>query len=319
MLTDESYIRNNGRELDGGKPMDDNTSRTERKRKQSSFTRLKDKRRKVAASFDRIGTRKPIRRPVIVYGSVVLSLILLYTVTLFLTTDSLSRGESFKTTNRYKTLQIDAPNATVTFVRSTDGNVQLKLIDSASSQKRLKIGTSGNTLTVTGRDGFTARLGNRPSEKPGDYAIQVGLPSYMNQIDVEAERLKGMGLFAKTIQLTAEAMELNKIDADEITLTGRGDVKVTNLNAVHATVTADSVNLAEYGAKLDLAVSTIDGAIRLKPTKAAGTIAVTTEGDIKASDRYTKQKDDEVALFELSKQEKPEVTVESEVGQVTLE
>lgn len=299
--------------------MDENTSRTERKRKQSSFTRLKDKRRKVAASFDRIGTRKPIRRPVIVYGSVVLSLVLLYTVTLFLTTDSLSRGESFKTTNRYKTLQVDAPNATVNFVRSTDGNVQLKLVDSASSQKRLKIGTSGTTLTVTGRDGFAARLGNRPSEEPGDYTIQVGLPSYMNQIDVEAESLKGMGVFAKTISMTAGTMDLNKIDADDISLTGRGNVQVENMNAVHADVVGESVNLAAYGAKLSLNVSTIDGAIRLKPAKAAGTIAVTTEGDIKAADRYTKQKVDDVALFELSKQEKPEVTVESEVGQVTLE
>ncbi|RJP00488.1 hypothetical protein D3D03_06770 [Exiguobacterium sp. RIT452] len=299
--------------------MDENTSRTERKRKQSSFTRLKDKRRKVAASFDRIGTRKPIRRPVIVYGSVVLSLVLLYTVTLFLTTDSLSRGESFKTTNRYKTLQVDAPNATVNFVRSTDGNVQLKLVDSASSQKRLKIGTSGTTLTVTGRDGFAARLGNRPSEEPGDYTIQVGLPSYMNQIDVEAESLKGMGVFAKTISMTAGTMDLNKIDADDISLTGRGKVQVENMNAVHADVVGESVNLAAYGAKLSLNVSTIDGAIRLKPAKAAGTIAVTTEGDIKAADRYTKQKEVDVALFELSKQEKPEVTVESEVGQVTLE
>ncbi|AFS70891.1 MULTISPECIES: DUF4097 family beta strand repeat-containing protein [Exiguobacterium] len=299
--------------------MEENTSRTERKRKQSSFTRLKDKRRKVAASFDRIGARKPIRRPLIVYGSVVLGLVVLYTVTLFLTTDSLSRGETFKTTNRYKTLQIDAPNATVNFVRSTDGNVQLKLVDSASSQKRLKIGTSGNTLTVTGRDGFAARLGNRPSEQPGAYAIQVGLPSYMNRVDVDAETLKGMGVFAKTIEMTAKSMDLNKVDADDVSLTGRGNIKVENMNAVHADVTAESVNLSDYGAKLDLSVSTIDGAIRLKPTKAAGTIAVTTDGDIKANDRYTKQKDEDVALFELSKQEKPEVTVESEVGQVTLE
>ncbi len=299
--------------------MEENTSRTERKRKQSSFTRLKDKRRKMTASFDRIGTRKPIRRPLIVYGSVLLSLLVLYTVTLFLTTDSLSRGEAFKTTKRYKTLQIDAPNGTINFVRSTDGNVQLKLVDSASSQKRLKIGTSGNTLTVTGRDGFAARLGNRPSEKPGDFSIQVGLPNYMNRIDVDAESIKGMGVYAKSINLSAETMDLNKMDADDIVLTGQGNVKASNMNAVHAEVTAESVSLSEYGAKLDLTVSTIDGPIRLKPTKAAGTIAVTTEGDIKASDRYTKQKDDDVALFELSKQEKPEVTVESEVGQVTLE
>lgn len=299
--------------------MDENTSRTERKRKQSSFTRLKDKRRKVAASFDRIGARKPIRRPLIVYGSVLLSLLVLYTVTLFLTTDSLSRGEAFKTTKRYKTLQIDAPNGTINFVRSTDGNVQLKLVDSASSQKRLKIGTSGNTLTVTGRDGFTARLGNRPSEKPGDFSIQVGLPNYMNRIDVDAESIKGMGVYAKSINLSAETMDLNKMDADDIVLTSQGNIKASNMNAVHAEVTAESVSLSEYGAKLDLTVSTIDGPIRLKPTKAAGTIAVTTEGDIKASDRYTKQKDEDVALFELSKQEKPEVTVESEVGQVTLE
>ncbi|QNR21525.1 DUF4097 family beta strand repeat protein [Exiguobacterium sp. Helios] len=299
--------------------MEENTSRTERKRKQSSFTRLKDKRRKMTASFDRIGTRKPIRRPLIVYGSVLLSLLVLYTVTLFLTTDSLSRGEAFKTTKRYKTLQIDAPNGTINFVRSTDGNVQLKLVDSASSQKRLKIGTSGNTLTVTGRDGFAARLGNRPSEKPGDFSIQVGLPNYMNRIDVDAESIKGMGVYAKSINLSAETMDLNKMDADDIVLTGKGNVKASNMNAVHAEVTAESVSLSEYGAKLDLTVSTIDGPIRLKPTKAAGTIAVTTEGDIKASDRYTKQKDDDVALFELSKQEKPEVTVESEVGQVTLE
>ncbi|WP_214852720.1 DUF4097 family beta strand repeat-containing protein [Exiguobacterium sp. s166] len=299
--------------------MEENTSRTERKRKQSSFTRLKDKRRKMTASFDRIGTRKPIRRPLIVYGSVLLSLLVLYTVTLFLTTDSLSRGEAFKTTKRYKTLQIDAPNGTINFVRSTDGNVQLKLVDSASSQKRLKIGTSGNTLTVTGRDGFAARLGNRPSEKPGDFSIQVGLPNYMNRIDVDAESIKGMGVYAKSINLSAETLDLNKMDADDIVLTGKGNVKASNMNAVHAEVTAESVSLSEYGAKLDLTVSTIDGPIRLKPTKAAGTIAVTTEGDIKASDRYTKQKDDDVALFELSKQEKPEVTVESEVGQVTLE
>ncbi len=299
--------------------MEENTSRTERKRKQSSFTRLKDKRRKMTASFDRIGARKPIRRPLIVYGSVLLSLLVLYTVTLFLTTDSLSRGEAFKTTKRYKTLQIDAPNGTINFVRSTDGNVQLKLVDSASSQKRLKIGTSGNTLTVTGRDGFTARLGNRPSEKPGDFSIQVGLPNYMNRIDVDAESIKGMGVYAKSINLSAETMDLNKMDADDIVLTGQGNVKASNMNAVHAEVTAESVSLSEYGAKLDLTVSTIDGPIRLKPTKAAGTIAVTTEGDIKASDRYTKQKDEDVALFELSKQEKPEVTVESEVGQVTLE
>ena len=299
--------------------MEENTSRTERKRKQSSFTRLKDKRRKMTASFDRIGTRKPIRRPLIVYGSVLLSLLVLYTVTLFLTTDSLSRGEAFKTTKRYKALQIDAPNGTINFVRSTDGNVQLKLVDSASSQKRLKIGTSGNTLTVTGRDGFAARLGNRPSEKPGDFSIQVGLPNYMNRIDVDAESIKGMGVYAKSINLSAETMDLNKMDADDIVLTGQGNIKASNMNAVHAEVTAESVSLSEYGAKLDLTVSTIDGPIRLKPTKAAGTIAVTTEGDIKASDRYTKQKDDDVALFELSKQEKPEVTVESEVGQVTLE
>jgi len=216
-------------------------------------------------------------------------------------------------------LQIDAPNGTINFVRSTDGNVQLKLVDSASSQKRLKIGTSGNTLTVTGRDGFTARLGNRPSEKPGDFSIQVGLPNYMNRIDVDAESIKGMGVYAKSINLSAETMDLNKMDADDIVLTGQGNIKASNMNAVHAEVTAESVSLSEYGAKLDLTVSTIDGPIRLKPTKAAGTIAVTTEGDIKASDRYTKQKDDDVALFELSKQEKPEVTVESEVGQVTLE
>jgi hypothetical protein len=172
---------------------------------------------------------------------------------------------------------------------------------------------------VTGRDGFAARLGNRPSEKPGDFSIQVGLPNYMNRIDVDAESIKGMGVYAKSINLSAETMDLNKMDADDIVLTSQGNIKASNMNAVHAEVTAESVSLSEYGAKLDLTVSTIDGPIRLKPTKAAGTIAVTTEGDIKASDRYTKQKDEDVALFELSKQEKPEVTVESEVGQVTLE
>lgn len=299
--------------------MDDTTSRSERKRKQSTFTRLKEKRRKQNDSFERIGQRKPVRRPWILYASVGSALILLYAVTLLLTTDSLSRGETFKTTNRYKTLQIEAPNASINFVRSTDGNVQLKLVDSASSKKRLKVGTSGNTITVTGRDGWLARFGNRPSLKTGDYEIEVGLPSYMNRIDVDAASLTGMGVFAKVIQLDAETIRLNKINADDVTLIGSGSVDIEDLNAVHADVTGKSVKLDEYGVKLDLSVKTIDGAIRLNPAKTAGTITVETDGDVKAAKRYTKLKDDSAVIYELSKQEKPEVTVESEVGQVTLE
>ena len=299
--------------------MDDTTSRSERKRKQSTFTRLKAKRQKQKDSFERIGQRKPIQRPWIVYASVGLALILLYTVTLFVTTESLSRGETFKTTNRYKTLQIEAPNASIHFVRSTDGNVQLKLVDSASSKKRLKVGTSGNTITVTGRDGWMARLGNRPSTRNGDYKIQVGLPSYMNRIDVKAGSLTGMGVFAKVIKLDAETIRLNKINADDVTLTGSGTVDIEDLNTVHADVTGETVKLDQYGVKLDLSVTTIDGAIRLNPAKTAGTITIETEGDVNAAKRYTKLKDDSKEVYELSKQEKPEVTVESEVGQVTLE
>ena len=300
--------------------MEEHHSRSVRKRKQSSFTRLKDKQKqKMGARLNRIGEKGPVKRPLYVYGGVVLGLVILYTITLLVSTESLSRGESFKTTNRYKSLAIEAPHGSVQFVRSSDGNVQIKLVESASSGKRLKISTSTNKVTVTGRDGWLSRFGNRPSEQTGDYTIQVGLPSYMNRVDVDAGTLKGMGIYAKTIEMEGEAMNLDKVKGDEITLTATGPVAVKEMDAVHAQVTGESVSLMQYMAKLSLDVTTVDGATTLKPDKAAGTIAIDTGGDIKAADRYTKQKSKDETIYELSKQVKPEVTVKSEVGQVTLE
>ncbi|WP_394679263.1 hypothetical protein [uncultured Exiguobacterium sp.] len=300
--------------------MEEHNSRSVRKRKQSSFTRLKNKQKqKMDARLNRIGEKGPVKRPLYLYGGVILGLVVIYSITLLVSTELLSRGETFKTTNRYKSLAIEAPHATVQFVRSTDGNVQIKLVDSASSGKRLKISTSANTVTVTGRDGLLSRLGNRPSEKTADYTIQVGLPSYMNRVDVDAGTLKGMGIYAKTIEMDGEAMSLDKVKGDEITLNATRAISVKEMDAVHAQVTGESVSLADYMAKLSLDVTTIDGATKLKPNKAAGTITIDTGGDIKASDRYTKQKNKDETIYELSKQEKPEVTVNSEVGQVTLE
>ena len=300
--------------------MEEHNSRSVRKRKQSSFTRLKNKQKqKMDARLNRIGEKGPVKRPIYLYGGVILGLVVIYSITLLVSTELLSRGESFKTTNRYKSLAIEAPHATVQFVRSTDGNVQIKLVDSASSGKRLKISTSTNTVTVTGRDGWLSRLGNRPSEKTADYTIQVGLPSYMNRVDVDAGTLKGMGIYAKTIEMDGEAMSLDKVKGDEITLNATRAISIKEMDAVHAQVTGESVSLAEYVAKLSLDVTTIDGATKLKPNKSAGTITIDTGGDIKASDRYTKQKNKDETIYELSKQEKPEVTVNSEVGQVTLE
>ncbi|WP_294740782.1 hypothetical protein [uncultured Exiguobacterium sp.] len=300
--------------------MEEHNSRSVRKRKQSSFTRLKNKQKqKMDARLNRIGEKGPVKRPLYLYGGVILGLVVIYSITLLVSTELLSRGETFKTTNRYKSLAIEAPHATVQFVRSTDGNVQIKLVDSASSGKRLKISTSANTVTVTGRDGLLSRLGNRPSEKTADYTIQVGLPSYMNRVDVDAGSLKGMGIYAKTIEMNGEAMSLDKVKGDEITLNATRAISIKEMDAVHAQVTGESVSLADYMAKLSLDVTTIDGATKLKPDKAAGTITIDTGGDIKASDRYTKQKNKDETIYELSKQEKPEVTVNSEVGQVTLE
>jgi len=300
--------------------MEEHNSRSVRKRKQSSFTRLKNKQKlKMDARLNRIGEKGPVKRPLYLYGGVVLGLVVIYSITLLVSTELLSRGETFKTTNRYKSLAIEAPHATVQFVRSTDGNVQIKLVDSASSGKRLKISTSTNTVTVTGRDGWLYRLGNRPSEITADYTIQVGLPSYMNRVDVDAGTLKGMGIYAKTIEMDGEAMSLDKVKGDEITLNATRAISIKEMDAVHAQVTGESVSLAEYVAKLSLDVTTIDGATKLKPNKSAGTITIDTGGDIKASDRYTKQKNKDETIYELSKQEKPEVTVNSEVGQVTLE
>lgn len=300
--------------------MEEHNSRSVRKRKQSSFTRLKNKQKqKMDARLNRIGEKGPVKRPLYLYGGVILGLVVIYSITLLVSTELLSRGETFKTTNRYKSLAIEAPHATVQFVRSTDGNVQIKLVDSASSGKRLKISTSTNTVTVTGRDGWLSRLGNHPSEKTADYTIQVGLPSYMNRVDVDAGTLKGMGIYAKTIEMDGEAMSLDKVKGDEITLNATRAISVKEMDAVHAQVTGESVSLADYMAKLSLDVTTIDGATKLKPDKSAGTITIDTGGDIKASDRYTKQKNKDETIYELSKQEKPEVTVNSEVGQVTLE
>ncbi len=300
--------------------MEEHNSRSVRKRKQSSFTRLKNKQKqKMDARLNRIGEKGPVKRPLYLYGGVILGLVVIYSITLLVSTELLSRGETFKTTNRYKSLAIEAPHATVQFVRSTDGNVQIKLVDSASSGKRLKISTSANTVTVTGRDGLLSRLGNRPSEKTADYTIQVGLPSYMNRVDVDAGSLKGMGIYAKTIEMNGEAMSLDKVKGDEITLNATRAISIKEMDAVHAQVTGESVSLADYMAKLSLDVTTIDGATKLKPDKSAGTITIDTGGDIKASDRYTKQKNKDETIYELSKQEKPEVTVNSEVGQVTLE
>lgn len=300
--------------------MEEHNSRSVRKRKQSSFTRLKNKQKqKMDARLNRIGEKGPVKRPLYLYGGVILGLVVIYSITLLVSTELLSRGETFKTTNRYKSLAIEAPHATVQFVRSTDGNVQIKLVDSASSGKRLKISTSANTVTVTGRDGLLSRLGNRPSEKTADYTIQVGLPSYMNRVDVDAGSLKGMGIYAKTIEMNGEAMSLDKVKGDEITLNATRAISIKEMDAVHAQVTGESVSLADYMAKLSLDVTTIDGATTLKPDKAAGTITIDTGGDIKAADRYTKQKNKDETIYELSKQEKPEVTVNSEVGQVTLE
>ena len=141
----------------------------------------------------------------------------------------------------------------------------------------------------------------------------------MNRVDVDAGTLKGMGIYAKTIEMDGEAMSLDKVKGDEITLNATRAISVKEMDAVHAQVTGESVSLADYMAKLSLDVTTIDGATKLKPDKSAGTITIDTGGDIKASDRYTKQKNKDETIYELSKQEKPEVTVNSEVGQVTLE
>jgi hypothetical protein len=170
--------------------MDELNSRSLRKRKQSSLTRLKNKQKQqMDARLNRIGEKGLVKRPLYLHGGVVLGIVVIYSITLLVSTELLSRGETFKTTNRYKSLAIEAPHSTVQFVRSTDGNVQIKLVDSASSGKRLKISTSTNTVTVTGRDGWLSRLGNRRSEKTADYTNQVGLPSYMNRVDVDAGTL----------------------------------------------------------------------------------------------------------------------------------
>lgn len=299
--------------MDGGMQMEDAMSRKERKRPKNRL-----KRRLGRVPVPKIKQQEPMRRPAYLYGGVVTVLILLFLGMLFFSTTLLSRGESYTTTDRYRTLGIDVPNGDVTFVRSTDGNVQVKLVDSASSGKRLKVMSSGDGLTVTGRDGMTARFGSRASTEPGRYSVQIGLPSYMTKVNVTSEGVKGQGLYAKKVGIEASRIDMGKLDGD--TLDIRGDVvTIDRLDAVRATVFGTKVELTDFTAKISLDVETIDGPIVLEPTKSAGSVTVKTGGEVNTNSRYTKDTtEQEQLVYELSKQEKPEIKVTSEVGEVTL-
>jgi len=299
--------------MDGGMQMEDAMSRKERKRPKNRL-----KKRLARVPVPKIKQRGPMKRPAYLYGGVTAVLILLFLTVLFFSTTLLSRGESYTTTDRYRSLEIDVPNGNVTFVRSTDGNVQVKLADSASSKKRLKVMSSGDGLTVTGRDGMTARFGSRASTEPGNYSVQIGLPSYMTEVDVTADDVNGQGLYAKKVAIDASRIDMEKLDGDAIDI--RGDViKVEKLDAVRATVFGSAIELTDFTSKIALDVETIDGPIVLEPSKSAGSVTVKTGGEVKTNSRYTKDTtEQEQLVYELSKQEKPEIMVTSEVGEVTL-
>lgn len=252
----------------------------------------------------------------IAFGLVLTMLPVLFFVNLFIFSHVLALGDTYEDRYKMRKLRLETAHGNVEFIRSTNEKVQIEVLQTNSKERRVKVKSVGDTISVVERYGRMSQFGSRPSDEPSRYKIRVALPSSMTSIEVTAEQVIGQGLTAKTIVIDANAVNLKKLESDRLRVETKSDVSFETVRVVTGDIRAyrDAL-IRDVVVNQALTVQTEAGTLTYEPRNATGQVTVTTEGNIAAADRF---KEISNGVYHLSNSNRPNVELISETGKVEL-
>ncbi|TCI65506.1 MULTISPECIES: DUF4097 family beta strand repeat-containing protein [unclassified Exiguobacterium] len=252
----------------------------------------------------------------IAFGLVLTVLPLLFFVNLFVFSHMLALGDKYEDRYQMKKLRLETAHGNVEFIRSTNEKVQIEVLQTNSKERRIKVKSVGDTISVVERYGPMSQFGSRASAEPSRYKIRVALPSSMTSIEVTAEQVTGQGLVAKTIVLDANAVNLKKLESDRLRVETRSDATFETVRVVTGDIRSyRDATIRDVVVNQALTVQTEAGALMYEPRNATGQVTVTTTGNIAAAERF---KEISNGVYHLSNSNRPNVELISETGKVEL-
>ncbi|TCI55885.1 hypothetical protein EVJ24_06270 [Exiguobacterium sp. SH1S21] len=252
----------------------------------------------------------------IAFGLVLTVLPLLFFVNLFVFSHILALGDKYEDRYQMKKLRLETAHGNVEFIRSTNEKVQIEVLQTNSKERRIKVKSVGDTISVVERYGPMSQFGSRASAEPSRYKIRVALPSSMTSIEVTAEQVTGQGLVAKTIVLDANAVNLKKLESDRLRVETKSDATFETVRVVTGDIRSyRDATIRDVVVNQALTVQTEAGALTYEPRNATGQVTVTTTGNIAAAERF---KEISNGVYHLSNSNRPNVELISETGKVEL-
>ena len=274
-----------------------------------AYSRMKGKSLKVR--FQSIPKHRKIA-----FGLVFTILPLLFFLNLFVFSHVLALGDTYDDRYQMKKLRLETTHGNVEFVRSTNEKVKIEVLQTNSNDRRIKVKSVGDTISVVERYGPFSQFGSRASTEPSRYKIKVALPSSMTSIEVEAEQVTGQGLIAKTIVLDANAINVKKLESDRLRIETRSDATLESVRVVTADIHSyRDATVRDVVVNQRMTIRTDAGTLSYEPRNATGQVNVTTAGNVTSSKRFN-----EIAsgVYQLSNSNRPNIELISETGKVEL-
>lgn len=252
----------------------------------------------------------------IAFGLVTIILPLLFFVNLFVFSHMLALGDKYEDKYQMKKIRLETAHGNVEFVRSTNEKVHIEVLQTNSKERRIKVKSVGDTISVVERYGRFSQFGSRASTDPSRYKIRVALPSSMTSVEIAAEQITGQGLIAKKIVMDANAINLKKVESDRLRVVTRSDATFESMRVVTGDIRSyRNASVSDVVINQAMTVQTEAGALSFEPKNATGKVHVTTSGNVATSDRY---KEISSGVYHLSNSNRPNVELISETGKVEL-
>ncbi|MDL5375812.1 hypothetical protein QR695_02190 [Exiguobacterium mexicanum] len=250
------------------------------------------------------------------FGLVLTVLPLIFFLNLFIFSHVLALGDTYEDRYQMKKLRLETAHGNVEFVRSTNEKVHIDVLQTNSKERRIKVKSVGDTISVVERYGQFSQFGSRASDEPSRYKIRVALPSSMTSIEVEAEQVTGQGLIAKTIVLEANAVNVKKLESDRLRVETRSDTTLETVRVVTGDIRSyRNATVSDIVVNQSMTIQTEAGTLAYAPRNATGQVNVTTTGNVTASERFN-----EIGggVYHLSNSNRPNIELISETGKVEL-
>ncbi len=250
------------------------------------------------------------------FGLVLTVLPLIFFLNLFIFSHVLALGDTYEDRYQMKKLRLETAHGNVEFVRSTNEKVHIDVLQTNSKERRIKVKSVGDTISVVERYGQFSQFGSRASDEPSRYKIRVALPSSMTSIEVEAEQVTGQGLIVKTIVLEANAVNVKKLESDRLRVETRSDTTLETVRVVTGDIRSyRNATVSDIVVNQSMTIQTEAGTLAYAPRNATGQVNVTTTGNVTASERFN-----EIGggVYHLSNSNRPNIELISETGKVEL-